>query len=138
MHAFAEIGHQIAERSGFPSLVERLETFGHAVGGRRDLIRVDGIELPAEPGSRQLRIPEDQRLAADQPGTRSRARAGVSGRQVIRSKTGFQSCGCYRMHLIEWYGMSCPSDGSPMDIRAKSAGKWRSESGIRPAEFSLD
>ena len=43
--ARAEVGHQVAERSRLPALVERLEALRHAVGGRRDLIGVDGVEL---------------------------------------------------------------------------------------------
>ena len=45
MHAGAEVGHQVAERSGLPALVERLEALGDAVGRRRDLIGVDRVEL---------------------------------------------------------------------------------------------
>ena len=60
VHAGAEVRHQVAERSGLPALIQRLEAFGHAIGGRRDLVGVDGIELLA----RHLRVPEHQRLAA--------------------------------------------------------------------------
>ena len=59
MHARAEVRHQVAERAGLPALVERLEALGHAVGGRRDLIGVDRVELLR--ARRRLRIPEDQR-----------------------------------------------------------------------------
>ena len=45
MHARAEVGHQVAERSGLPALVERLEALGDAVGRRRDLVGVDRVEL---------------------------------------------------------------------------------------------
>ena len=60
VHARAEVGHQIAERSGLPALVQRVEALGHAVGRRRDLIGVDRVELLA----RRAGIPENQRLPA--------------------------------------------------------------------------
>src|SRR5581483_8424511 len=63
MDALAEVGHQIAERSGLPALVERVEALGYAVGGRRNLIGVDGVEL--FPAAENLQVPEDERLAAD-------------------------------------------------------------------------
>ena len=47
VHAGAEVRHQVAERARLPALVERLEALGHAVGGRRDLIGVDGVEFLA-------------------------------------------------------------------------------------------
>src|SRR5881275_2445472 len=43
--ALAEVGHQVAEGAGLPPLVERLEALGDAVGGRRDLIGIDRVEL---------------------------------------------------------------------------------------------
>ncbi len=61
MHARAEVRHQVAERPRLPSLVERLEALGDAVGRRRDLIRVDRVELLAG----LLRIPEDEGFAAE-------------------------------------------------------------------------
>jgi hypothetical protein len=85
-HAGAEVGHQIAERSRLPALVERVEAFRHAVGGRRDLIGVDRVELLLL--SEDLQIPEDERLAAnDRPSTshprpRSRTPAWRSSRWV--------------------------------------------------------
>src|SRR5437667_592800 len=66
VYALAEIGHEVAERSGFPALVERLEAFRHAVGGRRDLIGVDGVKLLFPAGDFQ--IPEDERLPANRRG----------------------------------------------------------------------
>ena len=45
MDARAEVRHQVAERARLPPLVERLEALRHAVGGRRDLIGVDRVEL---------------------------------------------------------------------------------------------
>ena len=67
VHARAEVGHQIAERSGLPALVEGLQALGDAVGRRRDLIGVDGVELLCElrPG-KALGVPEDERAAGNQ------------------------------------------------------------------------
>ena len=45
VHALAEVGHQIAERAGLPAFVERVEALRHAIGGGRDLIGVDRVEL---------------------------------------------------------------------------------------------
>ena len=56
MDPLAEVRHQVAERARLPALVEGLEALGDAVGGGRDLVGVDGIQLPA--GS--VRVPEDQ------------------------------------------------------------------------------
>ena len=71
MHAGAEIRHQVAERSGLPALVERVEAFRHAIGGRRDLIGIDRVELLR----RILRVPEDQGAAADRAAARATAPA---------------------------------------------------------------
>ena len=65
VHARAEVRHQISERTGLPALVERLEALRHAVGGRRDLIGVDRVEL-----LRAGRAPSDPRRS-------TRARAGA-------------------------------------------------------------
>ena len=55
----AEVGHQIAERSRLPALVERLEALRDAVGRRGDLVGVDGVELarvlvPGSLGSQKI------------------------------------------------------------------------------------
>jgi len=63
VHALSEIGHQESERAGLPALIERIEALGHAVLGRSDLVRVDGVELL--PGAAPRPIPEDQRRPAD-------------------------------------------------------------------------
>ena len=63
VHARAEIGHQVAERARLPPLVEGLEALRDAVGGRRDLIGVDGVELLLF--AEDLQVPEDERAAAD-------------------------------------------------------------------------
>ena len=63
VHPRAEVRHQIAERSGLPALVERLEALGHTVSRRSDLIGVDGVELPAG----LARIPENQRGPSHEP-----------------------------------------------------------------------
>ncbi len=76
MNPLAEVGHQEAERSLLPSLVERIEALRDAVLGGRDLVRVDGVELPARP----LRIPEDEGPAPDRvPVPMLRALAGRRG-----------------------------------------------------------
>jgi len=62
MDACAEVGHEVPERSGLPPLIERLEALGHAIGRRRDLIGVDGVELLLL--SWNLEVPENERLAA--------------------------------------------------------------------------
>ncbi len=77
VNARAEIGHQVAERSRLPALVERIEALRDAVGGRRDLIGIDRVELLLLP--EDLQIPEDERLAADDAGVR-----GVLGRRRRR------------------------------------------------------
>ena len=46
VHPFAEVGHQIAERSGLPAVVERFQAFGNAIGRRRNLVGIDGVEFP--------------------------------------------------------------------------------------------
>ena len=66
VHAAAEIRHEIAERADLPPLVERVEALGHAVGRRRDLVGVDRVELAR--ARRRLRIPENERAAANQRG----------------------------------------------------------------------
>ncbi len=66
MDAGAKVRHQVAKRASLPSLVERFERFGHAVGGRRDLVGVDGVALPAVLGAGKGRIPENQGLATDE------------------------------------------------------------------------
>src|SRR5881396_997039 len=59
--ALAKVRHEVAEGTRLPALVESVEAFRDAVVGRRDLVRVDGVELLP----RDLGIPEDQRLPAD-------------------------------------------------------------------------
>src|SRR4030095_6970556 len=57
--SLAEVGHQVAEGAGLPSFVESFEAFRDAVGGRRDLVRVDRVAFLARHGG----IPKDERLA---------------------------------------------------------------------------
>ena len=45
VHARPEVGHQVAERPGLPPLIQRLEALGNAVGGGRNLVGVNGVEL---------------------------------------------------------------------------------------------
>src|SRR5689334_2656426 len=51
-----EVRHEEAEGPGLPTLVERLEALGDAVGRWRDLVRVDGVQLLTG----NLGVPEDQ------------------------------------------------------------------------------
>ena len=67
VHARPKIGHQVTERAGLPSLIQRVEALGHTVGRRCDLIGIDGVELAAVARSGQLGIPEDECPAANQP-----------------------------------------------------------------------
>ena len=85
MDARPEVGHQVAERAGLPPFVQRLERLGDAVGGRRDLIGVDGVQFLSFP--RHFQVPEDQRPAADDAVTAD----GVSGRRG-RSLKGLEAC----------------------------------------------
>ncbi len=62
--ALAEIRHQVSKRSLFPFLIEGVKALRHAVGGRRDLIGVDGVQFL--PGA--LRVPEDERSPLDDVG----------------------------------------------------------------------
>ena len=74
LHAGREIRHQVAECSCLPPRVEGVKALGNAVGGRGDLVGVDGVALPL----RTLRIPENERLS----GHRSR---GTHGSVIRRS-----------------------------------------------------
>ncbi len=95
VHARAEVGHEVAEGARLPPLVERLEALGDAVGGRRDLVGVDRVELFAG----DLRVPEDERLAADR--RRGSIRGGVggtgAGQRVLRGAR-FQARGLDPVH----------------------------------------
>src|SRR5437867_1027326 len=61
MDPFAEVRHEVTEGPCLPALVQRVEALRNAVAGRRDLVRVDGVELL----SGHLGIPEDERLSPD-------------------------------------------------------------------------
>src|SRR5205085_917977 len=61
--ALAEVRHQVPERSRLPPLVQRLEAFRHTVRGRRDLVRIDGVELLLS--ARDLEVPENQGATPD-------------------------------------------------------------------------
>jgi hypothetical protein len=58
--ASAEIGHQISKRAGLPTLVERGEALGYAVGRRRNLVGVDRVQFFVGLAG----IPENQRTSA--------------------------------------------------------------------------
>ena len=97
--AGAEVRHQIPERPGLPLLVECLETFRDAVGRRRDLIGVDGVELLRElrAGEAGL-VPEDQRLPADEPIVAPGRGRGVTFGQRIHGHARLQTGGFNRVH----------------------------------------
>ena len=63
MDTRAKVRHQVAERARLPLLVERVEAFRDAVGRRRDLVGVDGVELLLF--AEDLEVPEDERAATD-------------------------------------------------------------------------
>jgi hypothetical protein len=86
--ALAEVRHEEAERPRLPPRVERLERFGDAVVRRRDLVGVDRVELL--PGD--LRVPEDQRLPADEP-RRACLGRGVGLRRMLDGRTRTQTRG---------------------------------------------
>ena len=81
MNTGAKVGHEIPEGARLPSFVQCLEALGNAVGRRRDLIGIDGVEFAAISGAGELRIPEDQRTSPNRPhlGT-----AGGHNRREIR------------------------------------------------------
>src|SRR5215471_3735204 len=116
MDALAEVGHEVAKRAGLPPLVERLETFGNAIGGRRDLVRVDRVELFA----RVLRVPENERLAADQ---RVRAAGGRVGGprsgQTFQRDAGLKPSFFNQMQAVHLGAQ--PSVASPRTILTHSA-----------------
>jgi hypothetical protein len=93
MDARAKIGHQVAERSGLPALVERVEALGHAVGCRRNLIGVDRVQLFLFAGN--LQVPENQRLAAN---GRCDAANGLIGGCRNSFNAGLQSGALNRLH----------------------------------------
>ncbi|OLE15390.1 MAG: hypothetical protein AUI36_38110 [Cyanobacteria bacterium 13_1_40CM_2_61_4] len=104
MHALAEVGHEVAERAPLPALVQGVEALRDAVGGRRDLVGVDGIELPP----RGLGVPEDQRAPTDQT---SPALAGgevgwARSRKGVRRPSGLQTGRLDGVHAL---GMLLPA-----------------------------
>ena len=99
VHARPEVGHEVPERPRLPSLVERVETLRDAVGGGRDLIRVDRVELLRRGA---LAVPEDERFAADEM---SRAAAsGLTPRacRVVHGCAGLQAGGLDSMRGHLW------------------------------------
>src|SRR5205823_13811645 len=76
----AEVGHQIAEGTQLPALVEPFQAFRNAVVRRRDLVGIDSVELL----SRNLGVPEDQGTASHEvpiAGWRWRLRGGPRRRR---------------------------------------------------------
>ena len=84
----AEIGHEVAKRSGFPAQIERLEAFRDAVRGWCDLIGVDRIELLLL--ARDLQVPEDERLAVNRGVGLRRVEDAGGSRDRLRRKSRFQ------------------------------------------------
>src|SRR5262249_32399144 len=116
MHALAEVGHEIPERSRLPALGERVEALGHTIGPGRDLIGIDRVELFLLPG--HFQVPEDQRLPADD---RVRGRASARGGRPDRVERGvrLESGGLRTVHLLlivaraasvaeRWYHVGTP------------------------------
>ncbi len=90
VHPRAEVRHEVAERARLPAFIERLEALRDAVGGRRDLVRVDRVALPA----RDFRVPEDEGLSPDLPGrTRSGNVGGTGPGEVDVANARLQSSG---------------------------------------------
>jgi hypothetical protein len=95
MHPGAEIGHQMAEGTGLPALVQRLEALGDAVGRGGDLVGVDRVQLL--PG--RARIPEDERGPADEGlAARGSQIARARGRQRLERHAGLQDRGLGSLH----------------------------------------
>ena len=99
MHPRAEIRHQVAERPRLPTLVERGQALGDAIGGRRNLIGVDGVELlflpedlagPRKSAPGLLRSPStaERRLRPARPARsgKRRARVGRTGSVASRKR----------------------------------------------------
>jgi hypothetical protein len=82
-----EVRHEVAERADLPALVQRIEALGDAVRGRRDLVGVDRVQLPA----RDLRIPEHERLPADGAGILSGGVGRTRTWQPIRDDPGLET-----------------------------------------------
>ena len=106
MHALPEVRHQIAECARFPALIERIEAFRNTVGGWRNLIGIDGVQLFLFAGN--LQIPEDERLAADgryrlRLWCRFDGRLGGDCRSTGREAGGFDAihrAGTSEMHAL--------------------------------------
>src|SRR5262249_26996230 len=103
--AGAEVGHQVAERARLPALVQRLEALRHAVGGGRDLVGVDRVQLLP----RRTRIPEHERAAgAGGGGGRGRGaggrrRRGLGPGQALERDAGLQTGGLEGVHTRQDY-----------------------------------
>src|SRR5215203_354987 len=99
MNAGTEIGHQIAEGANLPSFIEGFKRLGHAVGGRRDLVGVDGVPLLAVLSTGKGRIPEDQRLAKDQPFLFSNGFCRMPVEDSVYSRAWPERCTTNYVHL---------------------------------------
>jgi hypothetical protein len=97
VHARPEVRHEVPERAGLPALVERLEALRHAIARRGDLIGIDRVELLRL--RRALRVPENQRPAANQPG----CSGGLRGsdrcrRQILNRHARLEADGLNHVH----------------------------------------
>ena len=105
--ACPEVGHQVPERSGLPPLVERIQTLGHAIGRRSDLVGVDCIKFFGTRGS--LRIPEHERPPVNQAShgfARQACRLRSCGgrcRQRVGSHAGLQTGRLNRVHTSVYH-----------------------------------
>src|SRR5512133_3971623 len=111
MHARTKIRHEMPKRSGLPLFVEGLEALGDTVGRRRDLIGIDGIPLPGEPGSWQTHwIPENQGPA----GYWRRRRRFATARCLVGQRFGVEALletgGFNPVHTIH-ASRACPAAG---------------------------
>ena len=97
MNTGAKVGHEIPEGARLPSFVQCLEALGYAVGGRGDLIGIDGVEFAAVSGASELRIPENQRTSPNRPHVGSAG--GHSCREIRQSNARPQLHATDYLHL---------------------------------------
>src|SRR6185503_14675234 len=99
MHAGAEVGHQIPEGASFPAFVEGFERLRHAVGGRGDLVGVDSVPFPTVLSTGKRGIPENQRLAADEPFLRGLRFCQMPFGNGLYSRAWLEGCTTNYVHL---------------------------------------
>ncbi len=99
MDACAEVGHQIAKGAGLPTLVKSVERLGHAIGGGCDLVGVDGVAFLPVLRTGEGRIPENQRLATDEPLLRQVRLSRRGFGDITHSRTWPEGCTTNYVHL---------------------------------------